>query len=141
MSIIILPFKKEEIRTDGVFSLEEFREWVLASGEDFLHNMTNPNNGDILIFAWKESPSNWILVGDAIVKENHKTGKKNCSCEDAEKYYKRHILTGGVRLYPKSVHSDDAPIRVFTPSTPIDKDGYLEIISKSVSHWVNEKGV
>ena len=140
IEIIALPFNKKELRDEGVFSVEEFKEWILVNGGNFLHKITNPISGKILIFSWIEGEGNWILVGDAIVKENHKTGAIGCN-EDPSLGYNRHILTGGIRLYPNSVHSKSVkPALELRQFAKVSIDQYQSIISMSVEHWVRKKG-
>ena len=134
MGVFAFPFNEERVRNEGASSFEEFRDWVLEYGDNFLHNLTVGRKGDVLVFGWKLEPGEWMLVGDCIVKDNHQTGKADwCDCSN-ERGYSRHMVTGGVRLFPTSVSSKKLNIKLgnFAPFTD---DEYLELISKTVAHW------
>ncbi|MGC8562283.1 MAG: hypothetical protein ACP5NO_03685 [Thermoplasmata archaeon] len=137
MSIYGVPFNEERVRNDGASSFEEFREWVLEYGDNFLHSLSNLQNGDIIVFGWMEGNGEWKFVGDAIVKQNHKTGSVDwCDCEPKEESgFSRHIVTGGVRLYPKSVSSKEIKSLKLGQFAKLTWEQYEELVGKSVSHW------
>ncbi|MGC8581581.1 MAG: hypothetical protein ACP5MW_04495 [Thermoplasmata archaeon] len=140
MTIYGTSFNMEKVRNNGVFSLEEFRDWVSEHGKNFLYSLSNLQNGDIIVFAWIDENKDWNFVGDAIVKQNHKIGSVDwCNCKTKEEAgYSSHILTGGVRLYPTAVKNrdikDTEPIKLgqFVKFTFQHYDG---LIMESVSHW------
>lgn len=139
MNIIAIPFNPERVRNDGASSLEEFREWVTKYGDNFLYTLGNLQTGDILIFAWIQKPGEWLFAGDAIVKQKHEVGKEtwcNCTKQD-RKGYGWHIITGGVRIYPKSVSSDDIQPMKLGHFAQISPETYQKIILSSVSHWLS----
>lgn len=126
---------------EGVSSPEEFREWIVKRGDSFRHNISNPQNGDILVFGWIKDKGEWIFVGDSIVKQNHKIGSVdwcNCAGEDSETY-KRHIITGSGRAYPTPVGSKSVPDVELGSFAQITPENYHKIISQSVAHWKEDK--
>lgn len=128
------PFNEERVRYGGASSFEEFRNWVLKYGEEFLYTQANTKKGDILVFAWIREKGDWVLVGDAIVKDNHKCGEVDwCDCEDNE-YYHRHLITGGLRIYPTSIESKRLNLKLGSFAS-IDADEYLNLLAATVSHW------
>ena len=135
MSIYGIPFNEEKVRNDGASSFEEFKEWVSEHGDNFLHSIPNVQNGDIIVFGWLEESGEWKFVGDAIVKQNHKTGSEEwCDCSK-DSGFPRHILSGGVRLYPRSVSSKSIRSLKLGQFATITPDQYQQIIKESVSHW------
>ena len=132
-SIYVYPFNPEYVKMEGAASADEFRDWVTRFGDSFYYTLANAQTGDILLFAWME-PDEWVVVGDGIIRSNHKHGaEKWCSCAE-DTTYPRHILTGGIRLYPRNVSSKGFGFRKgqFAKISPED---YVSIIAKSVSHW------
>ena len=137
MSIYGVPFNEEKVRNNGASSFEEFREWVAENGHNFLHSLTNLKTGNIIVFGWMEGTGEWKFVGDAIIKQNHKTGSVDwCNCEPKEKSgFSRHIVTGGVRLYPKSVNSKEIKSLKLGQFATFTLQQYEKLIEESVSHW------
>lgn len=134
MSVFAFPFNEERVRNEGASSFEEFRDWVLEYGDNFLHNLTVGRKGDVLVFGWILEPGEWMLVGDCVVKDNHQTGKASwCGCSK-ESGYSRHMVTGGVRIFPTSVSSKRLNVKLGNFAS-ISDEGYLELISKTVDHW------
>lgn len=134
MSIYGIPFNEEKVRNDGASSLEEFKDWVTEYGQDFLYSIPTPQNGDIIVFAWI-GKDEWFFVGDAIVKQNHKTGSERwCGCTK-ESGYPRHIITGGVRTFPRPVSSKRIKSLKLGRFTKITPDVYQQIVKETVVHW------
>ena len=132
-SIYVYPFNPEYVKMEGAASADEFRDWVRKFGDRFYYNQAHAQKGDILLFAWMEE-DRWLVVGEGIIRSNHACGsEKWCSCSE-EEGYPRHILTGGIRLYPRNVSSEGFSFRkgMFARITPAE---YVDVISKSVSHW------
>lgn len=137
MSVIAIPFNRDRIRNEGASSSEEFRDWIVKHGESFLHSISNPQTGDVLVFGWMKEQGEWIFVGDTVVKQNHMSGSVDwCNCTKEDKAdYKRHIITGGVRVYPTSVSSKSVPSIKLLAFAQISPEDYLKLIASSVSHW------
>ncbi|MHB8561006.1 MAG: hypothetical protein ACYDAP_07570 [Thermoplasmataceae archaeon] len=134
MGVFVYPFNAERVKYEGANSIVEFRDWVYDYGFDFAYSQPVAQSGDVLVFAWIEKPGEWYLVGDSIIKDNHKWGDvPYCSC-DVKSIYERHIITGGVRLYPTNVCSKDINMKLGSFSK-IDPETYVNLLRKTVSHW------
>ena len=124
--VLVYPFVRDFLETEGVTVLEEFRDWVYDEGDEFFHNQRVARQGDVIVFAWVEKGGEWYLVGDAIVKINEES-------EEAKKYgLTRRIITKGVRTYPRSVSSKELDIKLeaFIELTP---EQYLTLLQKTVT--------
>lgn len=134
MGVFVYPFNGERVKYEGANSVLEFRDWVNDYGSDFAYTQAVAQSGDVLIYAWIERPGEWLLVGDSIIKDNHKSGDVDyCNC-DEDSIYERHIITGGVRLYPTNVYSKEINMKLGAFSK-LDPETYVYLLGKSVSHW------
>jgi len=133
-TVYVFPFNPKHVVPEGAASIEEFKVWLNKYGDDFYYSLGNTQTGDIIVFAWIEQPREWVMVGDAIIKSNHKTGFKECKCEDIEAYL-RHILTGGLRIYPRSISSKQFALSDMGPFATLSPDKYFDLIEKTVELW------
>lgn len=138
MGIYVYPFDPDKVRYGGASSAEEFKGWISKYGHEFYYTQRNTKTGDILVFAWRNGKNDWVMVGDTIVKDNHKIDSQDwCSCRSEKaSSYTRHIVTGGIRLYPKGVETKNEKFEhSHGPFISISPEEYAQVISNSVSHW------
>ena len=106
--IVLYPFDGYLTGTDSV---EPFKKWVSDSHQAFRHDLNVALPGDILLFSYMESSGNWIIVGEAIVEDNHPVKSKfgSCSVCDLKSPYddefKVHVLTNYYKAYEKEVNA------------------------------------
>lgn len=135
-SIYVCPFNVDYVKFQGTASADEFRDWVSKYGDRFLYSLNVPQKGDVIVFAWIKSEGEWEMVGDGIIRSNHMTGsEKWCDCEPISKTgYARHLIVGGIRLYPRNVQTKEFKFGkgLFHKLTP---ETYMRILSESVNHW------
>ena len=137
MKIYVLPFQMRNVKYEGAASSDEFRGWVEKYGDRFYYTLRALNKGDIIVYAWIENKKYWTLIGDGIVQDNHETGINWCDCESkSESGYERHLIVGGVRLFPKNVKSSEFKFnsrrKRFIVLSEVE---YIEILNRTVSHW------
>jgi hypothetical protein len=95
VKIRVFPFIREKLKGEGpngadVTNVEEFKDWVIKYGKVFTHVMGAGDEGDVIVFAWRQEPGEWLPVGDAIVL----LSRQSVDGKSIE------IATKAVRIYP-----------------------------------------
>ena len=133
--VVVCPFDPEYVTGEGAASRDEFRIWLVDNGDSFSYSLTTAQTGDVIVFAWKDEPGKWTMISDAIVKTNHAAGSKGCVCDPTkDRKFARHILTGGLRLYPRTVSSGEMKLNLGRFVDLAEKQ-YLGLLELSVDHW------
>lgn len=102
-AIRVLSFGPKKLEGEGgngvdVEDIEGFRDWVKRYGKAFTHHPGAGALGDVVVYAWKERPNEWLPVADATVLSSRKGREKG----------RVEITTDAVRIYPGEV----SPLRV-----------------------------
>ncbi len=114
--IVLYPF---DGYLTGADSRDSFKKWASETHKGFRHDLNVALPGDILLFSHLESPGNWIIVGEAIVDDNHPVKSKFGSCfvcdlkSPYDDEFKVHVLTNYYQPYPKEINAKmDAGIKL-----------------------------